>query len=595
MPQSPLSAPLRPAARTSPKGRALDAAAVADVEALLAGKTNRRDHLIEYLHALQDHFGALHARHLKALAEWMRVSEAEIFEVASFYAHFDYVREGERAPPALTLRVCTSVSCQLAGAQALLAALRAGTDPRQIRVLEAPCIGQCDAAPAVLVGHNPVRHADAARVLAVAKADTTQPDLPAYTTLEAYRAGGGYQVLAEVLAGKRAPETIIATLLEAGLRGLGGAGFPAGRKWQTVRAAPAPRLMTINADEGEPGTFKDRALLESDPHRMLEGALIAAHCVAAERIYLYIRDEYTAARLVLAREIEALAQAGLLSTPIEVRRGAGAYICGEESAMLASIEGGRGLPRHRPPLIAENGLFGRPTLNHNVETLAWIRDILALGAQAFAAQGRNGGKGLRAYSVSGRVQQPGVKHAPAGITASALIEDYCGGMAEGHILAGFLPGGASGGMLPASLANIPLDFGTLDAYGAFVGSHALVVFSHADDPQAIALNLLAFFAEESCGQCTPCRVGCETLHALIAHQKPEGSAADTAVIADLEHAMRLGSICGLGQAAPNPARSWLRFFASQTSPDLVQPNLAQPEAKTPALLPPSPAPEVSHG
>jgi formate dehydrogenase beta subunit len=538
------------------KGRPLDDEALQEVRVTLGGMTRRRDLLIEMLHALQDRFGALHARHLKALAEEMRLSEAEIFEVASFYHHFDIVREGETAPASVTIRVCDSVSCMMAGAEAVLETLAGLVDPDRVRVVRAPCIGRCAEAPAALVGRNAVGHVDASRLAALAVARAVKPALPAYADLAAYRAAGGYRLLADVHAGRRTADDLIATLSDAGLRGLGGAGFPAGRKWQIVRGFPGPRLMTINGDEGEPGTFKDRVLLEADPHRMLEGALIAAHVVGAERIYLYMRDEYPCVLEILAREIAALDAAGLTAEcGIELRRGAGAYICGEESAMLESIEGKRGLPRHRPPYIAEKGLFGRPTLNHNVETLYWLRDILENGAAWFAGQGRNGAKGFRSFSVSGRVKNPGVKRAPAGITLDELVNEFCGGMAEGHCLAGYLPGGASGGMLPASMADIPLDFGTLEKHGCFVGSHAVVVFSDKDDPRAIARNLLSFFTHESCGQCTPCRLGTEKMTALL-----DAPTLDRALIADLDHVMRQGSICGLGQAAPNPVASLLKFF-----------------------------------
>ncbi len=543
------------------KGRPLDDEAVLELRETLAGMPARRDLLVEMLHRLQDRFGCLTARHLKALAEETRLSEAEIFEVASFYHHFDIVKEGQAAPAPVTIRVCDSVSCMLAGAEAVLAGLDGLVDPSKVRVVRAPCLGRCAEAPAAMVGRNAVGHQSARTLAALVEAKAVHPALPDYIDLAAYRAGGGYALLTQCLAGARAPESLIAMLADAGLRGLGGAGFPVGKKWQFVRSYPGPRLMTINGDEGEPGTFKDRVYLERDPHRMLEGALIAAHAVGADRIYLYMRDEYPAVLEILTREIAALDAAGLTRhAPIELRRGAGAYICGEESAMIESIEGKRGLPRHRPPYIAQKGLFGRPTLNHNVETLLWLRDILENGAEWFAAQGRNGSKGVRSFSVSGRVKHPGVKLAPAGITARALIEEFCGGMAEGHAFAGYLPGGASGGMLPATMAEIPLDFGSLEKYGCFVGSHAVVVFSDQDDPKAIARNLLSFFTHESCGQCTPCRLGTEKMTALL-----DAPVLDTALIADLDHVMRQGSICGLGQAAPNPVASLIRFFPEAVS------------------------------
>lgn len=541
---------------SGPKGRPLDESALAEIAGLLGPRPRRRDLLIEFLHLVQDSFGALHARHIRALAHEMGLSEAEVFEVASFYHHFDLVPDGGKAPPVMTIRVCSSISCMLAGSEQLAVALHAGTDPANIRILEAPCVGRCAEAPVAVVGKNAIGHATRGKIFAAVEAGHINPVLPEARSLADYLDDGGYAVLHGLLAGTLSAETVIQVLGEAGLRGLGGAGFPAGRKWAILRTMPTPRLMTINADEGEPGTFKDRTLLESDPHRMLEGALIAAHVVEAERIYLYLRDEYPAVREILAREINALEREGLLPTPIELRRGAGAYVCGEESAMLESLEGKRGLPRQRPPYIAECGLFGRPTLNHNVETLFWIRDIVEKGADWFARQGINGAKGLRSWSVSGRVKRPGLKIAPAGITSRQLVDDYCGGMLDGHIFAGYLPGGASGGMLPATLSDLPLDFGTLEAHGCFVGSHAVVIFSQMDDPRAIARNLMAFFAHESCGQCTPCRVGSEKLLTLM-----QTDQWDAPLMQEIEAVMRDASICGLGQAAPNPMRSILRFFA----------------------------------
>jgi formate dehydrogenase len=548
------------APRSRPKGRPLDHAALDEVESLI-GPVPRRDRLIEHLHALQDRFGHLSARHLKALAEAMRLSEAEVFEVASFYHHFDIVKEGEDAPAPLTVRVCDSISCMLAGAEDLIATLESRLDPARVRLLRAPCIGRCGEAPAVAVARNAFGPADAESVAAAIAAGATGPVLPDAIRLDAYRAGGGYGLLADCLSGRRTPEEIIAILSDAGLRGLGGAGFPAGRKWAAVRARPGPRFVTVNADEGEPGTFKDRFHLERDPHRMLEGALIGAWAVGAERIFIYLRDEYPHLHTLLAEEIAALEAAGLSShAPIELRRGAGAYVCGEESAMLESIEGRRGLPRHRPPYIAEAGLFGRPTLNHNVETLAWLREIVERGPAWFAGQGLRGAKGLRSFSVSGRVRRPGVVIAPAGSTARELIE-ACGGMSEGHGFAAYLPGGASGGILPARLGDEPLDFGTLDRHGSFVGSHALVILSDRDDLRAVALNLMRFFAHESCGQCTPCRAGTEKMVALL-----EQDRWDRELIADLGQVMRDASICGLGQAAPNPVDSVLKILAGETAP-----------------------------
>ncbi|MCA0014950.1 NAD(P)H-dependent oxidoreductase subunit E [Mesorhizobium sp. B292B1B] len=543
-----------------PKGRPLDDAALAEVQAILGARQRRRDLLIEFLHLIQDRYGCLSARHLRALAQDMRLSQAEVYEVATFYDHFDVVKEGETPPAPLTIRVCDSVSCMLAGADTLLAELQAGADPAAIRVMRAPCMGRCAGAPAARIGDREVDQATAEGLRRMAAAAETGVSVPDYVGLEAYRQAGGYQLLQRVRIGALTTDELIATLGDAGLRGLGGAGFPAGKKWQFVRSYPGPRLMSINGDEGEPGTFKDRIYLERDPHRAFEGALIAAHAVEAERIYLYMRDEYPAVLAILREEIAALEATGIVKPGfIELRRGAGAYICGEESAMLESIEGKRGMPRHRPPYIAEVGLFGRPTLNHNVETLWWIRDIVEKGAQWFAAQGRPGHPGIRSWSVSGRVKSPGVKLAPAGVTVRELIDDYCGGMADGHEFKAYLPGGASGGILPAALGDIPLDFGgDLAKQGAFVGSHAIVVFSRADNIKQVTLNLMKFFKHESCGKCTPCREGTEKLVAILQEQGPMPEDK----IRDLEAVMRDSSICGLGQAAPNPINHLLTHFRS---------------------------------
>ena len=541
-----------------PKGRQLDDVALDEVRTLLGEAPRRRDLLIEHLHAIQDSYGCLEARHLRALAEEMRLAQAEVYEVASFYDHFDVVKEGEEKPAPLTIRVCDSISCMLAGAEPLLADLEAKVDPAKIRVLRAPCMGRCATAPAARIGDREVDHADAGTLAQMAGASAFDVAVPDYVPLHAYRRSGGYRVLERMRSGALDVDALVAILSDASLRGLGGAGFPAGRKWGFVRSYPGPRLMTINGDEGEPGTFKDRFYLESDPHRMLEGALIAAHAVEANRIYLYMRDEYPAVLEILRTEIAALEQAGLCAEGfIELRRGAGAYICGEESAMIESIEGKRGLPRHRPPYIAEVGLFGRPTLNHNVETLHWIRDIVEKGPAWFAAQGKPGHPGPRSWSVSGRVREPGVKLAPAGITVRELIDGHCGGMADGHAFKAYLPGGASGGILPASMDDIPLDFGdTLFRHGAFVGSHAVVILSNKDNIRDAVLNLMQFFAHESCGQCTPCRSGTEKLVRLLSQEGP----LDEGTIRDLEQVMRDASICGLGQAAPNPVNHLLTHF-----------------------------------
>lgn len=547
----------------TPKGRQVDLQALEEVQALLTDRPRRRDLLIEHLHLIQDHYGYLSAAHLAALAAEMRMALTEVYEVATFYAHFDVVKEGETPPPAITVRVCESLSCTMRGAEKLLAELPDKLGPN-VRVVRAPCMGACDHAPAVAVGHVQTFNATSDKV---ASAVAVKPHAHAWTPatdFDAYRAQGGYALLKDCIAGTRTSDELIKIVSDAGLRGLGGAGFPTGRKWSLVRAEPAPRLFAVNADEGEPGTFKDRHYLERDPHRFLEGVLIAAWVVEARDTYIYIRDEYPEIRLMLLEEIEKLEEAGLSPhTKLHLRRGAGAYICGEESAMIESIEGKRGLPRHRPPYVAQVGLFGRPTLEQNVETMFWIRDIIEKGAAWFASHGRNERKGLRSFSVSGRVKNPGVKLAPAGITMRELIEEYCGGMEDGHTFKAYLPGGPSGGILPASMADIPLDFGTLEKYGCFVGSHAVVILSDKDDIKAVALNLMQFFEDESCGQCTPCRVGTEKAAALMA-QGPW----NVELLNELSTAMRDASICGLGQAAPNPLLCVLKYFPEELTKPL---------------------------
>ncbi len=522
---------------------------------MLGSRERRRDLLIEHLHLLQDHFGCLHARHLAALAEEMRLALVEVYEVASFYAHFDIVMDDEAPPPPLTVRVCDSLSCELAGAVQLLDSLRSLLGDG-VRIVRAPCMGGCHRAPVAAIGHALHEHATVDNVCAAVAAGGAHPEVPKFVGLDAYRASGGYRLLEACLAGERRPEELITTLEHSGLRGLGGAGFPAGRKWRLVRQEPAPRLLAVNADEGEPGTFKDRYFLETDPHRFLEGMLIAAWVVEAAEVYVYLRDEYPQCRAVLESEIAAVAAAGLTpQSRIYLRRGAGAYICGEESAMLESIEGKRGLPRQRPPFPAQVGLFGRPTLCNNVETLYWVRDIVEQGPEWFTREGRNGRSGRRTFSVSGRVKNPGVKLAPAGITARELIDEYCDGMADGHVFKGYLPGGASGGVLPAAMADIPLDFGTLEAEGCLIGSAAVVVLSDKDDMKAVALNLLRFFEDESCGQCTPCRAGTEKAVKLMS--APHW---DEPLLQELTQVMSDASICGLGQAAMNPVKQVLKHF-----------------------------------
>jgi formate dehydrogenase len=550
--------------RSTPKGRRVEPKAREEVLALLGDAPRRRDLLIEHLHKIQDRYGCLAAPHLVALASEMKMAMAEVYEVATFYHHFDVVKEGDTRPPAITVRVCDSIACDLAGSHNLLTTLPAllGTD---VRVLHAPCVGRCETAPVAVVGQNPIPFATAELVSkAVQAGQMTHPApagivTPGHIDYAAYRAAGGYALAASCIAGKKKASDVIAVMEDSGLRGLGGAGFPAGRKWKIVATEPAPRLMAINIDEGEPGTFKDRYYLERDPHRFLEGALIAAWAVGIEAIYIYLRDEYHGCRAILQREIAALQADPPCALPaIHLRRGAGAYICGEESSMIESIEGKRGEPRLRPPFVAQVGIFGRPTLEQNMETLHWVRDIIEKGPDWFAGQGRHGRKGLRSFSLSGRVKKPGVHLAPAGITLRELVDEYGGGMLDGHELYGYLPGGASGGILPASMADVPLDFDTLSPYGCFIGSAAIVVLSNHDTAAAAARNVMKFFADESCGQCTPCRVG--TIKALKLMERKQW---DAPLLEELAQAMVDSSICGLGQAAPNPVLTVLKYFPGE--------------------------------
>ncbi len=541
--------------RSTPKGRAVDPVARAEVLALIEGVPTEREYLIENLHRIQDRFGHLSAAHLAALAEAMKLAMAEVYEVATFYHHFDVVKEGESAPPRTTIRVCETLSCRMAGAQELLDKLPGLVGPN-VRVLAAPCIGRCAEAPAVCVGQNAFGHAHAEEVAKCVRDGKTNAPATHPHGYADYVSQGGYKTWVECVSGKRDVDAVIKVMEDAGLRGLGGAGFPAGRKWKIVRAEPGPRLMAVNIDEGEPGTFKDRHYLERDPHRFLEGMLIAAWAVGIEDIFVYLRDEYHACRVMLEREIALLQAAPPGPLPrIHMRRGAGAYICGEESAMIESIEGRRGMPRLRPPYVAQVGLFGRPTLEHNMETLLWVRDLIEQGPEWFSKHGRNGRKGLRSFSVSGRVRKPGVHLAPAGITVKELIAEYCGGMLDGHELYAYLPGGASGGILPASMGDIPLDFDTLQPHGCFIGSAAVIILSQHDKARDAALNLMRFFEHESCGQCTPCRVG--TAKAAHLMEAPKW---DTALLEELSVAMADASICGLGQAAPNPIRCVAKHF-----------------------------------
>ncbi len=542
-----------------PKGRVLAPGEKEAVAELIGPPPYERPLLIEYLHKIQDAEGCLPAGSLHGLATLMKLPMAEVYEVATFYAHFDVVPDDAARPAATTIRVCESLSCMMAGAEELISALEAEDMPN-VRVVRAPCVGSCHTAPVCHIGHHHVDHADVEKVKELALAGETHPTIPEYQTLGDYIEQGGYKMLRACLAGDKTVDEVIAALSDGGLRGLGGAGFPTGRKWGFVRAEKGPRLMAVNGDEGEPGTFKDRYYLETRPHQFLEGMLIAAWAVEAEEVFIYMRDEYPAVLKILANELPKLAAAGLTThTKVSIRRGAGAYICGEESAMIESIEGKRGLPRHRPPYVAQVGIFDRPTLVNNVETLYWIPKIIEKGPEWFAEQGKNGAKGARSYSVSGRVKNPGVVLTAAGSTVEELIE-LCGGMADGHAFKGYLPGGASGGILPASMGDIPLDFGQLEKHGCFVGSHAVVILSDKDDMKDVALNLMRFFEDESCGQCTPCRNGTEKAVQLMSQKN-----WDRPMLEDLSQVMTDASICGLGQAASNPLKSVIKFFPEDLS------------------------------
>jgi formate dehydrogenase len=544
----------RKRAKATPKGRQVDPTAAHEIEQLLGDRPRRRDLLIEHLHLIQDKYHQISAAHLAALADEMKLSFAEVFETATFYAHFDIVKEGEPNIPPLTIRVCDSLTCAMLGGETLLHDLQTKAGPG-VRVVRAPCVGFCDRAPVAEVGHRYVLNATVPEVLATASRGETDPIMPDYVGYDAYVKDGGYKLLNDLRAGRIGKEDILKALDDSSLRGLGGAGFPAGRKWRAVLGEPGPRLMAVNADEGEPGTFKDRYYLLRDVHRFLEGTLIAAHIIDAPDVYIYLRDEYPAAHKLLPIEMAKLPPGG---PTLHLRRGAGAYICGEESSLLESIEGKRGLPRHKPPYPFQVGLFGLPTLINNLETLFWVRDIVEKGAGWWKSHGRHDRVGLRSYSVSGRVKDPGVKLAPAGITVRELIDEYCGGMADGHSFHAYLPGGASGGILPASMDNIPLDFGTLEKYGCFIGSAAVVILSQHDSVKAAALNLMRFFEDESCGQCTPCRVGTEK--AAILMERPIWNRA---LLDELSQAMRDASICGLGQAASNPLTSVIKYFPDE--------------------------------
>ncbi len=544
--------------RSTPKGRQLDDAALQDVRELLGDKERRADLLIEHLHLIQDRFGHLSIAHMRALGEEMRLSQAEVYEVATFYAHFDVVDEGETPPPALTIRVCDSLACEMAGAQRLMAELKDGLDPNSVRVVRAPCMGRCDTAPVLELGHHHIDHATTALVDAAIENGDTHAHIPDYQTFSQYSNDGGYKELESLRGGSLTPDEVQDKVLASGLRGLGGAGFPSGKKWSFVRAEEGPRYLAVNGDEGEPGTFKDRYYLERTPHLFLEGMLIAAWAVDADKCFIYMRDEYPAVLHILHEEIAALESNGIVPAGyIDLRRGAGAYICGEESAMIESIEGKRGIPRHRPPFVAQKGIFDQPTLVHNVETLYWVTRICREGPEVLNSTEKNGRIGLRSYSISGRVKNPGVHLLPAGSTITDLI-DACGGMLDGHTFKAYQPGGPSAGLLPASINDVPMDFDTLQPLGSFIGSAAIVVLSDKDSAKGAALNMLRFFEDESCGQCTPCRVGCEKAVKLM-----EKDTWDKPLLEELCTVMVDASICGLGQAAPNPIRLTIKHFADE--------------------------------
>ncbi len=544
--------------RGEQRGRSVNPLALQQVRELLGDMPIRRDLLIEYLHLIQDQYNHISADHMTALASVMKLATTEVYEVASFYHHFDLVKEGQDTPPELTIRVCDSVSCELNDAKKIIKALEGKYDG-EIRIQPVPCVGRCEQAPVAVVGTNAIPYADIDKIIAAVDKNERHAVAPDCINFKDYKKDGGYETLSKLINGSLSKEDVITTLEDSNLRGLGGAGFPAGRKWRIVSDQPAPRIMAVNIDEGEPGTFKDRYYLEKDPHRFLEGMLIAAHVVGTDAIYIYLRDEYAGVRKALTIELEKLKANPPHELPhIELRRGAGAYICGEESAMIESIEGKRGMPRLRPPFVAQVGVFGRPTLEHNMETLYWVRDLIERGAEWFTSNGRNGRKGLRSFSVSGRVKKPGVHFAPAGITVKELIDEYCDGMLDGHEFYGYFPGGASGGILPATMGDIPMDFDTLNEYGCFIGSAAVMIFSNQDSAKQLAHNAMKFFSHESCGKCTPCRVG--TAKAVMLMDKGDW---DQPLMKELSQTMNDASICGLGQAASNPMQCVINYFPDE--------------------------------
>ncbi len=540
-----------------PKGRNTNDEDLEEISNLIKPLPVRRDLLIEYLHLIQDKYGAIRKKHLAAISDILKIPFAESFEVATFYAHFDVIEDNDPSIQDITIRVCDSLTCELFGSEKLISSLSKNLDKKKVRVVRAPCMGLCDKAPACEIGHKHLVYANIDKVKKIISEKKLHPDPISGISFEQYCNDGGYQILKKCYSGKLSVQKIIDELNESGLKGMGGAGFPSGQKWKFVRMEKGPRLMTINGDEGEPGTFKDKLYLETNIHKFFEGMLIAAWAVEAKDIFIYMRDEYPGIRLKMIEELDILKKNKVIDqeTNVYVRRGAGAYICGEESAMIESIEGKRGLPRHKPPFVSKVGLFGKPTLNHNIETVFWVPDILTNGHKWYSSQGKNGHKGPHSYSVSGRVKNPGVKLAPAGITMNELLSEYCGGMLDGHKFLGYLPGGASGGILPATMADIPLDFGTLEKHGCFIGSGAIVVFSDKDDVKKVALNLLKFFNDESCGQCTPCRVGTEKAVKLL-----EKNNWDEDLLKELVQTMGDASICGLGQAAGNPITCTLNYF-----------------------------------